>query len=72
MIKDKSSKWCLVALIPWRLILVQFYYSTFLPINPPRPIKAYMRQQTNPSLIQIMACRQFGLKLFSEPMIAFG
>ena len=30
---------------------------------------AYMRQWTNPSLVQIMACRLVGAKPLSEPML---
>ena len=34
-----------------------------------RPRDAYMRHQTKPSLVQIMACRLFGAKPLSEPML---
>ena len=33
-----------------------------------RPSDAYMRQQSRPSLVQIMACRWVGTKPLSKPM----
>ena len=36
-----------------------------------RPSDAYMRQKPNPSLVQIMACRLFGAKPLSEPMLEY-
>ena len=32
---------------------------------------AYTRQKTRPSLVQIMACRLFGAKPLSEPMLEY-
>ena len=40
-------------------------------INSVRPSDAYMRLQHRPSLVQIMACRLFGAKPLSEPMLAY-
>ena len=45
--------------------------STIL-INSLRPSDAYMCKQTKPSLVQIMACRLFGAKPSSEPMLIYG
>ena len=39
--------------------------------NPLRPRDAYMRHQTCPSLVQIMACRLVGAKPLSEPMLEY-
>ena len=39
--------------------------------NPLRPCHAYTRQWTRPSLVQIMACRLFGAKPLSEPMLKY-
>ena len=38
-------------------------------LNPLRPTDAYIRHQTRQSLVQIIACRLFGAKLSSEPML---
>ena len=40
-------------------------------INSLRSSYAYMRQQIKPLLVQIMACRLFGAKSFSEPMLEY-
>ena len=37
--------------------------------NSLRPSDAYMRRKPRPSLIQMMACRLFGAKPLSEPML---
>ena len=37
-------------------------------LNTLRQSDVYMRQQTRPSLFQIMACRLFGAKPLYEPM----
>ena len=41
------------------------------PINPFPPSAAYMRQWTGSSLVQVMACRLFGAKPLTEPMLAY-
>ena len=38
-------------------------------VNSLRPRGAYMRQETRSSLLQIMACRLFGAKPLSEPIL---
>ena len=46
--------------------LAQFFYPWFNSrVNSLRPGDAYMRHQTKPSLVQIMACRQDGAKALS-------
>ena len=40
-------------------------------LNSSRPSDAYMRQQTRPSLLHIMACRLTGAKPSSEPMLDY-
>ena len=40
-------------------------------INSPRPGDAYMRQCNKLSLVQIMACRLFGAKPLSEPVLTY-
>ena len=40
-------------------------------VNSSPPSYAYMRRWTGPSLIQVMACRLFGAKPLSEPMLAY-
>ena len=40
-------------------------------INSLRPRDAYMRHQSRPSLVQIMACRLCGTKPLSEPMLDY-
>ena len=40
-------------------------------LNLLRPSDAYMRQQTKPSLVQIMACRLVGAKSLSEPTLVY-
>ena len=39
--------------------------------NSSPPSAAYMRQETGPALTQTMACRLFGAKPLSEPMLAY-
>ena len=41
------------------------------PINSPPSSAAYMRQWTGSALVQIMACRLFGAKPISEPMLGY-
>ena len=43
--------------------------ATGILVNSLRPSDAYMRQQDKPTLVQIMACRLFGAKPLSEPML---
>ena len=40
-------------------------------VNPLRLSEAYMCQWTRPSLVQIMACRVFGAKPLSEPIVYY-
>ena len=40
-------------------------------VNSLRPSDAYMPRQPKPSMIQIMACRLFGAKPLSEPMLEY-
>ena len=40
-------------------------------INPSWPNDAYMRQWTRPPVVQIMACRFWGVKPLSEPMLIY-
>ena len=40
-------------------------------INSLRPSDAYLRQQSRPSLVQIMACRLAGAKPLSEPKMEY-
>ena len=35
------------------------------------PSAAYMRQRIGPALVQIMACRLFGAKPLSKPMLGY-
>ena len=39
--------------------------------NSVRPSAAYMRQWIESALVQIMACRLFGTKLLSKPMLVY-
>ena len=43
----------------------------FIALNSLRPGDAYMRQKTNPSLVQIMACRLVGAKPLSAPILEY-
>ena len=38
-------------------------------VDPSRPNDTSMRQKTNPSLIQVMACRLFGAKPLPSPIL---
>ena len=42
-----------------------------LGLNSLRPSDTYMRRWTGPSLVQIMACRLFGAKPLSEPILEY-
>ena len=50
----------------WILII-----SSKFVLNSLRPSDAYMRRWTGSSLVQIMACRLFGAKPLSEPMLEY-
>ena len=53
-----------------RLVIQRdFTPGILLGLNSLRPRNAYMRDQTRHSLVQIMACRLFGAKSLSEPML---
>ena len=42
-----------------------------LSVNPLRPSDPLMRRQTSSTLVQIMACRLFGAKPLSKPMLTY-
>ena len=46
-------------------------HLTLSPVYSRQPSDAYMRRRTRPSLVQIMACRLFGAKPLSEPMLMY-
>ena len=45
--------------------------GTWIRVNSSPPSAAYMRQWTGSALAQIMACRLFGTKPLSKPMLAY-
>ena len=51
--------------ILYTIAIIHIHFHAFMPCD------AYMRQQTRPSLVQIMAWRLFGAKPLSEPMLAY-
>ena len=53
------------------LIIITIILLIFLLSNSSPPSAAYMRQWTGPALVQIMACRLFGAKPLSEPMLEY-
>ena len=53
------------------LLGVWWTIVTFGSVNSLRPSDAYMRRWTGSSLLQIMACRLFGAKPLSEPMLEY-
>ena len=58
--------------VVWKMVAILSRSQCVIPmIILLRPSDAYMRQQTIPSLVQIMACRLFGDKPLSEPMIVY-
>ena len=52
---DYNNQWCVVWCFPW--------------LNSSPPSAAYMRQWIGSALVQIMACRLFGAKPLSKPML---
>ena len=50
---------------PWRWI------CSLISVNSSPPSAAYMRQCLEPALVQIMACRLFGAKPLSKPMLGY-
>ena len=40
-------------------------------VNSSLPSAAYMRQSVESALVQIMACRKFGAKTLSKPMLYY-
>ena len=46
-------------------------YMIFKPLTQFPPSAAYMRQLIGPALAQIMACRLFGDKPLSKPMLGY-
>ena len=60
----------------WICMRMVRYMRGFVPMVQPlfnslRSTDAYMRQQTRPSLVQIMACRLVGAKPLPKPMLAY-
>ena len=56
--------------------LLDFIYGCpsskkLLVLHSLRPSDAYMHHQPRPSLVQIMACRLFGAKTLSQPMLYY-
>ena len=49
----------------------QKHHASSYWVNSLRPSDAYMRQYNIPALPQIMACRLFVAKLFTEPMLPY-
>ena len=47
------------------------HFSIFQCFDSSPPSAAYMRQGTGSSLVQIMACRLFGAKPLSKPMLGY-
>ena len=60
--------YCSFALSPQYTGPVSFF---LLWLNALRPSDAYIRRGTGSSLVQIMACRLFGAKPLSEPMLEY-
>ena len=50
---------------------VFLYKIKLTAFNSSSPSAAYMRQWTGPALVQIMACRLFGAKPLSKPMLGY-
>ena len=50
-------------------VVICFVVVTISITMPLKPSDAYVRKWNIPSLLQIMACRLFGTKPFSEPML---
>ena len=48
-----------------------YVLNGLLRINPSLPSAAYMRQLIGSVLVQIMACRLFGAKPLSTPMLGY-
>ena len=76
---DKST---LVQVMAWCRQAASHYLSQCCPrslspygvtrpqwVNSLRPSNAYMRRQPRPSFVQVTACRLFGAKPLSEPML---
>ena len=58
--KNGQSPWC-------HTVSPEMFTLT----HPPTPRAAYMGQKTRWALVQIMACRLFGAKPLSKPMIGY-
>ena len=54
-----------------KVIKPAFSPNIYTLLNSLRPSDAYTRHWTGPSLVQIMACRLFGAKPLSEPMMEY-
>ena len=65
-----SFRSCLLTKI-WNACNVLFYNVGTLYINSSPPSAAYMRQWIRSALVQIMACRLFGAKPLSKPMLEY-
>ena len=64
---NRSCKWLIYSMASWRKISI----TDFISVNSWRSSDAYMRQYNIPTLVQIMACRLFGAKPLSEPMLPY-
>ena len=47
------------------------YKKKSMVVNSSPPSAAYMRQSIGSALVQIMACRLFGAKSLSKPMLGY-
>ena len=45
--------------------------EAFIPVNSSPPSDSYMHQWTGSALVQVMACRLFGVKPLPEPMLVY-
>ena len=52
----------------WTLVV---HFSIRIHLNSSSPSTAYMRQRMKSALVQIMACRLFGTKPLSKPMLGY-
>ena len=61
----KKLQWC----CHWSLVVILPHGFTLFHVNSSPPSAAYMRQWIGSALVQIMACRLYGAKPLSEPML---
>ena len=50
---------------------VILHFLSWIPVNSSPPGAAYMRQQIESALVQIMACHLLGAKPLSKPMLSY-